>query len=154
EISSNEQDENEYLIQGLCAFLLGLCIQCNDNTVMGNGKEDLCQLIEKRIGLEIYSRKLGEVSRHESYSRAGKHPQIRVNLGSDLLLDFEFCKLFKTLEHTISKLINGYSGNNTNLAELTLSSEASDLVGQYKGIIRDLDQEIKSLKEQVKDVNL
>ncbi|KAL5273138.1 USO1 family protein [Megaselia abdita] len=153
EISSNEQDENEYLIQGLCAFLLGLCIQGNDNTVMGSGKEDLCQLVVKRIGLEIYTRKLGEVSRHESYSRAGKNPQIRVDSGSDLLLDYEFCKVFKALEHTISALVNGYSNNNTNMTELTLSSEASDLVGQYKGIIRDLDKEIKSLKVQVNDAN-
>lgn len=98
EISLTEQDENSLLIQGLCAFLLGLCIQDNDNTVMGSGKEDLCQLVVKRIGLEIYIRKLGEISRHESYSRAGKNPQIRVESGSDLLLDYEFCKLFKTLE--------------------------------------------------------
>lgn len=39
------------------------------------------------------------------------------------------------------------------MTELTLSSEASDLVGQYKGIIRDLDKEIKSLKVQVSDAS-
>lgn len=35
-----------------------------------------------------------------------------------------------------------------------MSSEASDLVGQYKGIIRDLDKEIKSLKAKLEDTNL
>lgn len=108
EISSNEQDENSLLIQGLCAFLLGLCIQGNDNTVMGSGKEDLCQLVVKRIGLEIYTRKLGEVSRHESYSRAGKNPQIRVDIASDLLLNYEFCRLFKTLERKYFHLKKNY----------------------------------------------
>lgn len=98
EVSSNEQDENEYLIQGLCAFLLGLCIKFNDNTVMGSGKEDLCQLIVKRISIETYSRKLSEVFKHESYGRAAKCPQIRLSSGSDLLLDYEFCKVFKSLE--------------------------------------------------------
>lgn len=49
--------------------------------------------------------------------------------------------------------MNGYSNNNTSLTELNLSSEASDLVGQYKGIIRDLDKEIKSLKVQVNHTN-
>lgn len=39
------------------------------------------------------------------------------------------------------------------MTELTLSSEASDLVGQYKGIIRDLDKDIKTLKIQVNDAN-
>lgn len=98
QISANEHDDNEYLIQGMCAFLMGICVQFNDNSVQGSKREDLCQLLIKRIGLETYSTKLGEVSKHESYSRASKQPQIRIQSSSDLLLDYEFCKLFKTLE--------------------------------------------------------
>lgn len=98
QISANEHDENEYLVQGLCAFLMGICIQFNDNSVENYQREDLCQLVIKRIGVETYSKKLGEVSKHESYSKAAKFPQIRVKSSSDLMLDFEFCKLFKALE--------------------------------------------------------
>lgn len=98
QISANEHDENEYLVQGLCAFLMGICIQFNDNSVENYQREDLCQLVMKRIGVETYSKKLGEVSKHESYSKAAKFPQIRVKSSSDLMLDFEFCKLFKALE--------------------------------------------------------
>lgn len=98
QISANEHDENEYLVQGLCAFLMGICIQFNDNSVENYQREDLCQLVIKRIGVETYSKKLGEVSKHESYSKAAKFPQIRVKSSSELMLDFEFCKLFKALE--------------------------------------------------------
>lgn len=98
QITANEHDENEYLIQGLCAFLMGICIQFNDNSVENHRRDDLCQLLIKRIGLETFAGKLSEVSKHESYSKAGKQPQIRVKAASDLLLDYEFCRLFKALE--------------------------------------------------------
>lgn len=98
QITANEHDENEYLIQGLCAFLMGICIQFNDNSVENYRREDLCQLVIKRIGIETFTGKLNEVNKHESYSKAAKQPQIRIKSSSDLLLDYEFCKLFKALE--------------------------------------------------------
>lgn len=98
QIGANEHDENEYLVQGLCAFLMGICIQFNDNSVQHLKRDDLMQLIIKRIGIETFTNKLGEVSKHESYSKAGKQPQIRISSHTDLLLDYEFCKLFKALE--------------------------------------------------------
>lgn len=52
-IGSNEHDELERLVQGLCAFLLGLCLVYNDNSVKANNEEELFQLIEKRIGFEV-----------------------------------------------------------------------------------------------------
>ncbi|XP_058815260.1 general vesicular transport factor p115 [Topomyia yanbarensis] len=151
QISANEHDDNEYLIQGLCAFLMGICIQFNDSTVQGSEREDLCQLLIKRIGLETYSAKLGEVSKHENYSRSAKHPQIRIRSSSDLLLDYEFCKLFKALEAIITKTVNGFGSGAENITELTLSQEASGLVGQYKDIIRDQDNRLQKLQEQLRN---
>ncbi|CRK94131.1 CLUMA_CG007651, isoform A [Clunio marinus] len=151
QITANEHDENEYLIQGLCAFLMGICIQFNDNSVDGNRKDDLCQLLIKRIGLETFSGKLSEVSKHESYSKAGKQPQIRVKQASDLLLDYEFCRLFKTLEASILKVITNFSNGNESINELTLSQEASSLVAQYKNIIREQDGKLQSLNEKLRE---
>lgn len=98
QIGANEHDDNEYLLQSLCAFLMGICIQFNDNTVPNYRRDELCQLILKRIGLETFTKKLGETTQLEAYSRAAKFPQIRVKSSSELLLDYEFCKLLKTLE--------------------------------------------------------
>lgn len=98
QITANEHDDNEYLVQGLCSFLLGICIQFNDNSIENNRREDLLQLVVKRIGLELYNTKLGDVSKHESYSKSAKQPQIRVKASNELLMDYEFCKLFKALE--------------------------------------------------------
>ena len=51
QIGSNEHDEMERLSQGLCAFLLGLLIIGNDNSVPNFSQDELMQLIEKRIGI-------------------------------------------------------------------------------------------------------
>ena len=56
-IGSNEHDELERLVQGLCAFVLGLTLVYNDNSVPANNEEELFQLIEKRIGFEVRKRK-------------------------------------------------------------------------------------------------
>jgi hypothetical protein len=96
--SASEYDNNEEILQGLCAFLMGLCVAFNDNSVQNYSKENLSQLIEKRVGTETYCKKLSEISRHEVYAKAAKQPQIRAKHSSELLLEFEFCKLFKALE--------------------------------------------------------
>lgn len=98
QIGANEHDDNEYLVQSLCAFLMGISIQFNDNSVENYNRDDLCQLILKRIGLETFTKKLGELSKHEGYSRAAKLTQIRAKTSSELLLDYEFCKLIKDVE--------------------------------------------------------
>ncbi|CAG9134746.1 unnamed protein product [Plutella xylostella] len=66
-------------------------------------KDSLKQLLVKRIGMETFSAKLSEVSKHEAYSRAAKHPQLKVKAASDILIDYEFCKLFKGLETNLAR---------------------------------------------------
>lgn len=101
QIGANEHDDNEYLVQSLCAFLMGICIQFNENSVDNYHRHDLCQLILKRIGLDTFTKKLGELTKHEAYSRAAKVPQVRVKASSELLLDYEFCRLIKDIEGTV-----------------------------------------------------
>ncbi|XP_052892527.1 general vesicular transport factor p115 [Anopheles moucheti] len=149
QISANEHGDNEYLVQGLCAFLMGICIQFNDNSVQEHQREFLCQLLVKRIGLDTYNKKLGEVSKHENYSKSAKQPQIRIAATTDLLLDYEFCRLFKALEAVITKTMNGFSSGGENITELTLSQEASGLVAQYKDIIREQDARLQALQQQL-----
>ncbi|EDW05594.1 general vesicular transport factor p115 [Drosophila mojavensis] len=152
QLCANEHDEREYLVQGMCAFLMGLCIQFNDNSLANQRREDISQLIIKRIGQETFCNKLSEVSRHEAYSRACKQAQIRAKGASELLLDYEYCKLYKGLEALIAKLVSGFDVDGIDLTELTLSSEASALVAQYKGIIRGMDAQIQTLEQSTKQL--
>lgn len=73
----------------------------NDNSVLGATQEKLMQLVEKRIGVENYLDKLGEIGKHESYNKALKHPQLKCSDFTELIFDNKFCQNFKHLEHVV-----------------------------------------------------
>ncbi|XP_022900877.1 general vesicular transport factor p115 [Onthophagus taurus] len=148
--SASEFDNNEELIQGLCAFIMGLCIVFNDNTIANYNKENLSQLIEKRVGIEVFLGKLGEISRHESYSKASKRPQVKVDNPNELLLEYEFCKLFKALEGVVINALGVQRElSNGNLTELSLSEHENALLLQYKDVIRDQDKRLNEAKKEI-----
>nr|CAI5832485.1 unnamed protein product [Callosobruchus analis] len=148
--SASEYDNNEELLQGLCAFVMGLCVAFNDNSLPNYSKENLSQLIEKRVGIETYCKKLGEISRHEVYSKAAKQPQIKAKHSSELLLEFEFCKLFKALEGVIIQALGVQRDLSNGLSELSLTEHENALLLQYKELIREQD---KKLQEMQKNIN-
>ncbi|XP_071442563.1 general vesicular transport factor p115 [Hetaerina americana] len=146
---SNEHDENEELVQGACAFLLGICIYFNDDSVGSYTQENLKQLIVKRIGLEIYLDKLGEVSRHEFYSKAAKQPQLQPKQPSELLLDHEFCRLYKALEGVIIKTLTA----KPQLEFANGSGENSHLLGEKDMLairLRQREETVKDLLHEIK----
>ncbi|CAG4988330.1 unnamed protein product [Colias eurytheme] len=140
---SNEHDDNEYLLQGLSAFLLAICIHFNDDSVESYSQESLKQLLTKRIGVETFTAKLSEVSKHELYNKAAKHPQLRVKIASEILIDYEFCRLFKVLENV---LIQSVSQKQENGPE-TVAAE--DNLEQYKSLIRQQDARLQELVHQL-----
>ena len=160
QIGSNEHDDMERLSQGLCAFLLGLLIIGNDNTVSNFTQEELINLIEKRIGIEIFLDKLSEVTKHEAFNRALKHPQIKCAKPGDLVLDHAFCQQFKHQEHLVIHHLNQNK-------EDVLTNPDPGVLLQYKELIREQDlrisqisqanlylqQELANAKAQVEDLN-
>ncbi|CAH0755570.1 unnamed protein product [Diatraea saccharalis] len=139
---SNEHDENEYLLQGLSAFLLAICIHFNDDSVENYSKDSLKQLLVKRIGMETFMAKLSEVTKHESYNRAAKHPQLRVKSPSEMLIDYEFCRLFKSLENVLTESLSVKQENG-------VSGRGDDALQQYKSLIRQQDARLHELAAQL-----
>ncbi|XP_060522041.1 general vesicular transport factor p115 [Cylas formicarius] len=146
--SASEYDNNEELLQGLCAFVMGLCVAFNDNSVPNYSKENLSQLIEKRVGIETYCNKLSEVFRHEVYAKAAKQPQIRARQSGELLLEFEFCKLFKAMEGLIIQALGVQRDLSNGISELSLSDHENALLLQYKDLIREQDKKLQELQKK------
>uniref|UniRef100_A0A672LG19 General vesicular transport factor p115-like n=1 Tax=Sinocyclocheilus grahami TaxID=75366 RepID=A0A672LG19_SINGR len=147
---SENLGEDERLVQGLCALLLGICIYYNDNSLENYTKEKLKQLIEKRIGKENFVEKLGFISKHELYSRAAQKPQPAFSAPEHMLFDHEFTKLIKELEGMITKAVLKSSEEEKKEEEVKKTLEQHDsIVTQYKELIREQDCQINELKEQV-----
>ncbi|XP_072241049.1 general vesicular transport factor p115 isoform X5 [Leuresthes tenuis] len=147
---SENLGEDERLVQGLCALLLGICIYYNDNSLENCTKDKLKQLIEKRIGKENFVEKLGFINKHELYSRAALKPQPVFPSPEQMLFDHEFTKLVKELEGVITKAIHKSSEEDKKEEEVKKTLEQHDnIVTQYKELIREQDAQIQELKEQV-----
>lgn len=138
---STECDDNEEVVQGLCAFLMGICLIFNDDSVSTYTKDSLHRLIDNRVGLETFLSKLSEISRHEFYSRASKLPQPKATYSHELLFDYEFCKLFKALEGMVIKAVGPSQTASS-------GSELSDpgMISQYKDMIREQDRRLTELQ--------
>lgn len=149
QICSNEHGEYEYLIQGLCGYLLGICILFNDNSVQDYQKDDLCQLLFNRIGLETYSAKLSDVLRHEHYIVVSKQPQLLANTTNDLVLDYEFCHNIRNLEPEILRTVKNSKSGAMQMPEMSQRAEPSGIVGQLKDLIRQQDGRLRKLQNTV-----
>ncbi|XP_036859205.1 general vesicular transport factor p115 isoform X3 [Manis javanica] len=142
--------EEEQLVQGLCALLLGISIYFNDNSLENYKKEKLKQLIEKRIGKENFIEKLGYISKHELYSRASQKPQPNFPSPEYVIFDHEFTKLVKELEGVITKAIYKSSEEDKKEEEVKKTLEQHDsIVTHYKNMIREQDLQLEELKQQV-----
>ncbi|XP_008315359.1 general vesicular transport factor p115 isoform X1 [Cynoglossus semilaevis] len=147
---SENLGEDERLVQGLCALLLGICICYNDNSLENYTREKLKQLIEKRIGKENFVEKLCFINKHELYSRAAQKPQPVFPSPEQMLFDHEFTKLVKDLEGVITKTVHKSSEEEKKEEEVKKTLEQHDnIVTQYKELIREQDSQLQELKEQV-----
>lgn len=144
-----EGDEHEDLVQGLCAFLLGICIEFNDDSVPSFTRESLCQLLVKRVGLDTFVDKLAAIPKQECYSQAAQKPQLKYKHPSEVFFDYEFCRLFKSLEGTIIKAVQPRPKDLQNGPESNMTAQQHSLLLQYKGVIRDQDERIKSMTSEL-----
>ncbi|XP_056442219.1 general vesicular transport factor p115 isoform X4 [Gadus chalcogrammus] len=151
---SENLGEDERLVQGLCALLLGICIYHNDNSLENYTKEKLKQLIEKRIGKENFVEKLSFITKHELYSRAAQKPQPVFPSPEQMLFDHEFTKLVKDLEGVITKAVHKSSEEEKKEEETKKTIEQHDsIVTQYKELIREQDSQLQELREQVSSMS-
>jgi len=145
---AENRNEQETVLHGVCALLLGICILNNDKSVPQYTKESLIELIIARIGIERFSDTLTNVTQHELYSKAMQRPQPLSETPENLLLDHSFVKLYKQLEDPIIKIVS-------NLEELKKEEEqkaaieAHDtIVSEYKTVIREQDIRLGTLTQK------
>ncbi|XP_047535373.1 general vesicular transport factor p115 isoform X2 [Vanessa atalanta] len=142
--------QKEQLLRVLLATNIGstpvsLLHQCTLLLQQTTKLQSKVALLLKRVGLETFTAKLGEVSRHELYNRAAKHPQLRGAAPADVLVDYEFCRLFKSLEGVLIQSVQMKQENGVN--EERQSSEAD--LQQYKQVIRLQDARLSELLQQL-----
>ncbi|XP_025419531.1 general vesicular transport factor p115 [Sipha flava] len=142
-----ENEEIEEIVNGLSTFVMGICLAFNPETVENFKKDSLRHLITKRIGVETFMDKLNDVSRNESYTRASKHPQPTAQNPQSLLLDYEFCKLFKMLEGMIMRALNTLPGQDDGEKLVSNQKEIDELKATVDELKTELTEKTNRIEE-------
>ncbi|CAF0760234.1 unnamed protein product [Didymodactylos carnosus] len=161
--SHSTNDEREQLIQSLCAFAFGLCLVFNNNRVQSYTTESLERIINKRIGIDLFQEKLESLSKSEYYAKALQRPQLKLTNANEMTLDFEFARLYKTLEGSITNMLtmktDGIHHVNNTSEHLSLhqtnqtrDQQTTAIMTHYKDLIRQQDDELNNYKHTQKQL--
>ncbi|XP_052068337.1 general vesicular transport factor p115-like [Mytilus californianus] len=147
QVSASDSDEHELLVQGLCAFLLGICCLYNDDQNETFSRASLRQIIERRIGLETFTDKLTQIPKFESYTKAAKKPHLNSKQASDIIFDYEFTSIFKSLESDVLKAVSSAAFMEENKKKMASMQEHEKVVNQYKDLIQEQDQQLNETRQ-------
>ncbi|KAI6212255.1 General vesicular transport factor [Aphelenchoides fujianensis] len=107
ETNTELREGEDQVIKGLIAFLLGICVQHYENQDSGpevsSSSSKLIDVVNRRVGMEAVAGCLEGVTKSEFYIRAAQKPMPTVGSPQDLLLEYQFCKLFKSLEGPLNQ---------------------------------------------------
>ncbi|VDM24119.1 unnamed protein product [Toxocara canis] len=137
------EDENQ-VTKGLMALVLAICLLYGEQN--SDSKNSLSVIVERRVGNEKILELLEGVSRSEHYVRAAQKPQPLSKNAQEMLLDFQFTKLFKILEGQIGKHLRPVG--DTSSSHINGSSE--NVVASFKELIKRQDETIAILNQQLK----
>ena len=109
--------------------------------------ESLERIIQKRIGLDVFQERLESLSKSDAYSKTLQKPQIQISQINELLLDYEFLRLYKILEGSIMKALNPPKQEQQTQP---LDATSSALLAQYYHYIELQNQRISFYEDQEK----
>ncbi|CAF4465939.1 unnamed protein product, partial [Rotaria sp. Silwood2] len=154
--SESTADDRELLIQSVCSFTIGLCFIFNNNQISLYSSESLERLINKRIGIDLFQEKLEVLSKSEFYIEALQKPQLKLSDPSDMILDYEFARLYESLKSSISNMLTRQYINatartlivpiSTNIYEQKIST----MMTHYNNLIRQRVEETNIDNEKEK----
>ncbi|CAF4527141.1 unnamed protein product [Rotaria sp. Silwood1] len=139
-------DDRDGLVQSLCSFAFGLCLLYNNNQISTYSTESLERIIKKRIGVDLFQEKLELLSKSDYYAKALRKPQLKLSKSDDMILDYEFSRLYKILEGSITRLLT----TRTNDEQPKSSDQSSTMLVQYTDLIQQQNQQINLYQQQEK----
>jgi len=105
-------------------------------------------MIERRVGRERVVECLEGVSKQEFYIRAAQRPQPLAKHGGELLLEYQFTKLYKALEQELVKIFRPEGDPSVGMGSHSQHQEV--VVQSYKKLIKQQDEKIAELIQEVK----
>nr|CDS25386.1 tubby [Hymenolepis microstoma] len=123
DVLSGESEESA-TVSCLSALLLGICVCYNNGAVEDYDCKSLMKIIDKRIGIDDLVKRIGQAYRSDEFVRVIQQPVLEANKPSDLVFDYDFTQLFKTVEFEVCSFLTHQNDPSSEALEST--SHAND----------------------------
>ncbi|CDS39457.1 locus tagral vesicular transport factor p115 [Echinococcus multilocularis] len=155
------------IISCLSALLIGICVCYNNGAVEGYDSESLMKTIDKRIGVDDLVKRIGQVYRSDEFVRVIKRPILEAAKPNDLVFDYDFTRLFKTVEFEVCTRLSRSGGQTeegsrvtqgNGQVELSVAVEEGEakrwahqqeMLLAYQGAVAERDAALQSLQLRV-----
>ena len=153
QLEQHHTSELEQLGQDMCAALLGICLAYHDGSSTTYTQDTLRQIINHRIGRDAFTQSLGHISSSEFFTTASKSPHLPAEALDQVCFDYPFTIFFKQVADTIHRALDSSSlpqppvQNGLDANSSTSIEDHDSIVSQYKELIRSLDEDLSSLRD-------
>lgn len=154
QLEQHHTSELEQLGRDMCAALLGICLAYHDGSSTTYTPDTLRQIINHRIGRDAFTQSLAHISSSEFFTSASKSPHLSAETLDHVCFDHPFTIFFKQVSDTIHRALDSNSlpqpptQNGLDPNSSTSIEDHDSIVSQYKELIRNLDEDLSSLREK------
>lgn len=96
--------------------------------------------------MDLFQEKLEFLSKSDQYAKALQKPQLQLSKPSEMLLDYEFARLYKILEGSITRMLTAQTKDD----QAKSSDTSQAMLVQYYQWIQHQNQQILAYQEQEK----
>lgn len=104
--------------------------------------------------MDLFQEKLELLSKSEFYAKALQKPQLKLSKSTEMVIDYEFARLYKTYEGSITRLLCNRTSNAADasildpLSNNIYDQQTTTMVAHYNDLIRKQDQQLNHYKQQ------
>ncbi|TPX37537.1 hypothetical protein SmJEL517_g00638 [Synchytrium microbalum] len=147
------------LVQGVAAFVLGMCFEHNDDSEPAFTKLKLHQIVSSRIGTDLFVSRLERLRESKAFNRASPYMQTLNEVDTrgfpELYFDYSFVDFFKTNYETISRAITATRSKASPKKDTILDEgDESAIIKSYKVLISKQDAELHELRKRVAELEV
>lgn len=141
------------VMQGLAAFILGICFEYNNDDAPGLTRSEIQSIVTSRIGADQFTARLTRLKDSRAFSRSsleGDFDVVDTKSGfPDVYFDESFVAFFKNSYETIQRSMVNPHTLKQKAAKKEEAAREEGVIGSYKSLISKQDKEIHDLTAQV-----
>jgi hypothetical protein len=138
-------------IQGLAAFVLGICFEFNDDSIPSLSRTSIQSIVINRLGADQYLNRLNRLRESQHFKQCSYEDEFEASSSPvpELFFDPMFIDLFKSSFESMQKTVVSPKALKQKQQEKEESQQQENVISSYKKVIAEQDAEMAKLRQRL-----